>query len=278
MKKPCRIIGLLGDLHSGSDKAVCDNHPVFLKGEAQVYVPEMRSKGQKELYKLWTQMVKQFEEEEVDTLIINGDCFEETAPWDQGRSTMVSTVDVQKQMAVNLLQPLAETVDRIHVFSGTPVHESSDSRTHAELAKELEAFCKNVQFHGFIRNIRMKPTPTVFNIAHKATNAAIYTATVLDRESLFAMAAETQNKLPRFHVMVRHHLHGYLYLDNGYHHIIQGPAWKCWFPMKGAARLFGKMQPDIGYVLVKCYEDGAIEVRRKIWTSPKGFGLDVIDG
>ncbi|GAG33039.1 unnamed protein product, partial [marine sediment metagenome] len=252
--------------------------PVRLKGEEQVYVPEMRSEGQIELYKMWNVMVEDFEREHVDTLIVDGDCFEGTAPWDGGRSTMLSSIDIQRRMAYNLIQPLAQTVEKVHIFAGTPIHESRDSRTHADLAKDLRGDCSSVEFQGFLRNLELTPTGTVVNVSHKATGAMIYTATVLDRESLFMMAAEAREKLPRFHVIVRAHLHGYLYLDNGYHHIIQLPCWKAWFPFKGAARLFGKMQPDIGYVLLKCYDDGAIEIKRKIWNAPDGFGLDAVSG
>jgi len=276
--KPSRIIGMIADIHAGSRKAVCDNIPVRARGEEQSYVPEMRIKGQIELYKMWTQMEEDFEREKVDTLIINGDCFEGSAPWDGGRSTMVSSLDIQQEMAYNLLQPLAQNVEKIHIFSGTPIHESRDSKTHAALAKDLQHDCEQVHFQGFLRNLKMNPTDTVVNVSHKATGAMIYTATVLDRESLFMMAAEAREKLERFHVIVRAHLHGYLYLDNGYHHIIQLPCWKAWFPFKGAARLFGKMQPDIGYVLLKCYDDGAIEVKRRLWNAPDGFGLELAPG
>lgn len=243
-----RAIAVFSDIHAGSPYAVWPDEPIHLR-DGGGNVSALMNEGQKQLLKSWHQALAVCDEFNVDTIITLGDTIQGCNPKEGGRATMTPDMEVQKDGAELLLRDLVK--DRtLHMLSGTQYHESLDTKIHRDLAHRLEKYAKKSNYHGLLCNLRLNGTNKTINLAHKSTNAMIYTSTVMERERVFLKLAEADGKLPHIDYQFRGHLHVYYHLDTSNMHLIQCPAWMAWFPYKDSAGLYGKMQPDIGFVLL----------------------------
>jgi len=247
-----RSIALLSDVHAGSDLSVYPvKTPIYeLEGTKEKNLTLLVNGGQRLLYDHWQDFIRQCNAFRVDTVVTVGDLTDGTNPKECNKKHLMTTdLNVQTQMAVELLKPLVKN-RKYHGFSGTDYHGSKDYAVHQEITNNLKEVATEATFWSRIGNIKFTPTTKVANIAHKATGATIYPATALDRERVFLKMAEGTGKLPKIDAFIRGHLHFYFHLDYADMHIVQLPAWKAWFPMGDAVRLYGKMQPDIGGVIM----------------------------
>lgn len=255
----------IADMHSGSYYALAGENPI--RSKTGSYHPADRNKGQEEIYSRWLNMQEKMEEFQVDTVFLDGDICDGCNPKERGKGEMTTDMDIQLNMAIDLLEPVVEN-KVVHTFSGSPYHQSIDFSTHNALATRLESVAKSSTYHGVIGNLRMKPSKKVFNVAHKASNAMLYTSTMLDREHIYMKYAEAMGKLPKIDYVFRAHLHHYRHLDFGFMHVLQIPCWKAWYPIKKSTRLYGRMQPDIGFVIVLIDDEEHSFVIEFIWNAP----------
>ena len=211
----------------------------------------MRNSGQEIIWRAWKMFADVCNKWDVDTVINLADACSGINWAEGGRDTYDTSLEVQMDAAVEALKLLVK--DRVyHGISGSAYHESRDTQIHRTIARRMESECgaSESHFHGVIANLALKHTNRTMNVAHKATNAQIYRASIMDRETFFMRLAEAEGKLHHFDYIVRGHLHTYFHLDISDQHIIQNPCWQAYYTIKGSTRLYGRMQPDIGGVIL----------------------------
>lgn len=242
-----RSIAFFSDIHVGSVYAPWPDSPVYSPQKGNL--SKSMNPGQRQLLKNWKEAMGVCNEFAVDTVCFLGDTIQGCNPKEGGRDCVTPDMEIQKDATEILLEDLVR--DRIiHVLSGTLYHESIDSRIHKDLNTRFQKYAKASTYHGPIANLKLKGTGKTINLAHKSTNAMIYTSTIMDRERIFLKMAEADGRLPRINYQFRGHLHIYYHLDTPSMHLIQNPGWMSWFPYKDSAGLYGKTQPDIGFVLL----------------------------
>jgi len=266
MTEQIRSFLLLSDMHAGSPYAVCDELgiPVKVGDEVNWVFPNQK---QLELYKIWRFMQRMADEFNVDTVVNLADAVDGVNYYEGGRRLMTAEIDAQRELAARLLNPVVK--DRTYVgCSGTPYHQSRDSQTHNDLSKDLKDSAKKTVFVGVVGILTVPEVNKKILISHQASNAMLYTATMLDRELIYQKVAEANKQLPEIHYRITGHLHKCMHLDNGYQHYIQLPCWKTWYPIKGSTRLIGRMQTDIGFTILTFDEAGRSTVKNFVWPSP----------
>lgn len=261
-----RVIALISDTHVLSDFALCPDG--VINEETGKNISAMRSAGQLQLFKYWNDFVNVCNFWGVDMVIHVGDAIQGCNPKNAGRNTLDPDIDVQTDACVSLLEPLVKNRS-FHCVSGSLYHESVDSKIHYRLCKDLKGIASRSEYHGAVYNSRIKGTNKVINVAHCSTGAAIYRSTILDREALFLKVAEAEGRFEwKTTIMIRGHLHCFLHLDNGNTHMIQVPGWQAWYPLRDKVRLYGKMQPDIGGVILFIDDDSRLTLHHYLYPCP----------
>lgn len=243
-----RSVAFFSDTHALSDYALVPRTKIYNKKGNDVTASI--SKGQKQIQHYWYDLAiptcKSFK---VDTIIHFGDAIQGCNPKEGGIDVMTANLDLQVDAIEELMKPLVKK--RIyHQLSGTKYHEALNVRIHRELARRLEPITKESHFQGKFANIHLVGTEKVLNCAHAATSALIYPATVIDRELTFVKVAVAEGRVPRPDYVVRGHLHRYMHLDYPDIHGVQLPGWMAWYPLGDKVRLYGRTQPDIGFVIL----------------------------
>jgi len=260
-----RVLGVFADVHAGTYLAVAGENRV--KTHGGLYDPRMRNEGQLEIYGRWAQALEVCDEFDVDTVLLLGDLTDGTNRVESGYGQISTDLEMQKDMALDLLKPLCE--DRVvHVTNGSIYHESMDTKIHRQIAHRLEDGAEEVHFHGFAASLDLKGTDKNFIFGHEWTSAMLYTATMLDREHIYMKYAEALGKIPHFDYALGGHLHKFYHIDTGFMHLICVPGWKSWYPYKGKLRLYGRMQPDIGFVIIIIDDKNRSYVKPFVWNAP----------
>jgi len=114
------------------------------------------------------------------------------------------------------------------------------------------------QWKGMVSVGCFEPSEIVFHIFHGTGGGTIYRATAMDRENLFINASVAIGKIPRITAIVRAHKHFHLYMEQNGQYMLQIPCWSAWVPNKIYARLYGRMQPDIGACILQITDDERI--------------------
>lgn len=265
-KKFKRVVALISDTHALSDFGLCPDG--LYNDETGKNISAMRSKGQLQLLEYWNDFVKKCKYWGVDTIFHLGDAIQGCNPKNAGRYTLDPDMDTQITGIVKLLEPLVKGKD-FHCVSGSLYHESVDNKVHKQICKDLQGIAKNSEYHGAVYNGEIIGTGKIINAAHCSTGAAIYRSTILDREALFVKVAEAEGRLEwNTTIIARGHLHCFLHLDNGKTHMIQVPGWQTWYPLKDKVRLYGKMQPDIGGIILFFDEEGRTTLHHYLYPCP----------
>lgn len=262
----------LADVHAGSVYSVAGENEIRLKNDTAVYSPYMRNKGQLEIYRRWLQMLDVADEFGVDSIFLVGDIGDGCNPKERGKGEMTTDMDLQRLMAVDLLNPLCKG-RTVHTFSGSPYHQSIDMSFHGALADDLRDVAKESRFHGVLGSIKLRGTEKTFVVSHKVSNAMLYTATMLDREHIYMKYREAIDPdFPKVDYKISAHLHHYRHLDFGFMHTVQLPCWKTWYPIQKSTALYGKVQPDIGFVIILIDDMNRSFVLPFTWPAPKIVG------
>jgi len=261
-----RSVACFSDMYVGCYYSLAPEDEVKISKEF-TYNPETRNAGQRVLNQYYSDALKLCDRFEVDTVFLLGDLVDGFSPNERGPSMVNNNINAQEEMLLNLLEPLVK--DRqTHLVCGSQYHESKEYSVYSSIAKSIKPWAKEVFNHQVIGNIRLSPTDKVFNIAHESTSAMLYTATILDREHTYIKYAEAMGKLPKIDHYIRGHLHKFYHIDTGYMHLIQVPAWKTWYPIRNKTGLYGRMQSDIGFVIIMLDEKGRSYFKNFVWNAP----------
>jgi hypothetical protein len=240
MNKFKRVIAFVSDLHIGGRYALCP--PKYLTREG---VGLKHSKEQKKIWNFWLTYCKECDNNNVDTVVIVGDTVHGQNPAERGIMLLTPDVDEQKEMAIECLKPLVRK-RQLCMFPGSSYHSSI-------LGSALERDICNVlygEWEGAIANLVFEPSKKVFNISHGQSAAYIYREMLMGREALHIKWAESLRKIPNIDVIVRGHWHHFIYFHENRLHMIQLPGWMAYEPSRVYLKSYGKMQPDIGGVIV----------------------------
>jgi len=252
-------------MHVGSRHAVFpDNFYSGLEGNLLGL-----NKGQKMLLEYWEDFVEKCEKNRVDTVVLDGDIIHAQNRAEYGRYTMTTNLDEQVDAAYRLLRPLCDERDT-YVFDATGYHESLDSRLHKALADRLGA-----KYMGALADLIFSDRR--FQITHGTGGASIYRETKMGRDGFFMKWAEGMEKLPRTDVLVKGHFHEFIHIHAKKQHLIQLPCWQTFVPWQGALSNIGRMQPDIGGVIVFIDEDARIRVWHFLYEPVPRIGIKEIE-
>ena len=261
-----RSILVVGDIHGGSPYSVCDEEGITVPyGNESIEIKP--NKGQLELYEKWKYMEEAAEEFNVDTVIDLADAMDGVDYYNSGQGVMTSVLDSQVELTTRLYKPIVK--NRVFVgCSGSPYHQSRDTKLHLRLSEKLEKYAKSTTFVGVAGLLTVPEVDKKLLIAHKSSNAMLYTATMLDRELIYQKVSEANRQLPEIDYRITAHLHKAMYLDNGRQHYLQSPCWKSWYPIKGSTKLIGRMQTDIGFSIIEFDSTGRSSTKLFVWNSP----------
>jgi len=261
-----RVVAFVADTHVGSRFAIFPPNVISNEGND---LSAMRNPGQVQLYEYWTEWEKICDSWGVDTVILLGDIIQGNNPVGRGIGTITPDLDEQKQAAIVLLSKIC-TNRIVHCLSGTPYHESIDTRIHYDLTNELRSVAKEAHFHGLMANIKLKGTNRILNLAHGVSGASIYRTTLMDREALFEAAAYGLGDLDFLpDIVIRAHWHRFIHIHLPNQHILQVPGWCAWFPYKNTIRLYGKLQPHIGGVILFIDDRDRIMIHHYLFKPPR---------
>ena len=239
MDKPKRVIALISDTHVGSKYALWP--PEFTCEEGNVL---KANKGQQQIYDYWVDFNRQCDACKVDTVLHLGDALHGTNRKQFGQNLMTSELDIQMDAAEQLLRMIKKDREFL-IISGSGYHESLDVKIHKQLARRLDG-----KFCGAMCNWSITGTNRKMNFAHGGSGAVIYRSTVIDRELNQMLQAQALDKLPKVDIVARGHWHTFIHLHLAKQHGVQVPCWAAWMPDKPYLRSYGKMQPDIGGVIM----------------------------
>ncbi len=261
-----RSVLVVGDIHGGSPYSVCDEEGIALPfGNEVNYVTP--SEGQLELYEHWKYMIEIADILNVDTVIDLADAVDGVDYYNSGQGVMTSILDSQLELTTRLYKPVVKG-RRFIGCSGSPYHQSRDMKIHKQLASNLSKYADSTEFVGSAGILTIEEIDKKLLIAHKASNAMLYTATMLDRELTYQKVAEANEQLPGIDYRITAHLHKAMHLDNGRQHYIQNPCWKSWYPIKNSTQLIGRRQTDIGWAVIMFDEEGRSTVKLFVYNSP----------
>lgn len=259
-----RRIGLIADLHAGSNYGLCP--PGFKNTSGN----EIRlNKGQRVLWEWWLECRDIFIAKKVDTIICDGDTVQGQNWIERGVKVLTTDMDEQIDMGKAALAPLFKipTLERIHFIQGSKYHVGMpglriEKRICKELNRENPVRCT---WWGLIANIKFKGTAHRAHVIHGASSSLIYRSTNIDRRNLFLNAAAGTGKLPKFTFMIRAHWHWAAYLLINGQHNIQIPCFCLFIPWQGVVEGYAKYQPDIGVTIITIYDDeyeeDAVDIR-----------------
>jgi len=262
-----RSIAFISDLHIGSRYAICPDK--FKTSEGVWLIP---SHGQATLNDGFKAFIKKCNEMKVDTVVVNGDTLDGQNIAENGMGLSTSNLDEQVDMAIEVLRPILNG-KKLLMLSGSGYHKSvRGMNPEKAVCDDLGQYCQSSTWLGPVANIRFSPSKKVFNIHHGYTGSVIYREMVLAREGLFTKWAEGSGKLPRIDVVVRGHLHNFIYIHENDLHLLQLPCWKAFEPSKITLKLYAKMQPDIGGCIVLIDNNDRMVVHHYLYSCPAIVG------
>ena len=253
-----RSLGLLSDMHVGSTVAIWPKE--YGTPEGTII---KASKGQLMLLDYWKEVAKTFKEYEVDTILLNGDLIEGLNRKENGKGLMASNLNFQAEACVELLDDMIPSKKtKVWVFSGSTYHESYDCEFHESIADLLKQRYPRTEYMGAMKNIKLHGTGVTMNIQHGYGGGSMYRATKMDREAMFINLAESNNKLDgKIDVIIRGHLHYFACLQM-VKTSIQLPCWKAFEASKIFLPNYGRMQPDIGGVVMLVDKQNSVMVKQ----------------
>lgn len=264
-----RSIGMVADLHGGCNYGLCP--PGFKNDEGN----EIRlNKGQKVLWDHYMYVRKQFGEEEIDSLVVDGDITQGQNIAERGVKCFTTDMDEQIKLSIFNLHPMLSipTVKKAIFIQGSQYHvgmRGLQVERQVYRAINRDPAYPKAEWAGLFGNIKFVGTPHRMHIIHGKGITRLYRSQYLDKRNLYLNAAAGVGKLPYFSIQVRAHDHYFEYIEINGQHLIQIPCFCLLIPWQGIVENYARFQPDIGGVLLQIMEDDSIRVKAYILDSTK---------
>jgi len=250
-----RVIAFVSDLHVFSRYGL--NPPRFFSREG---IDFEIGEEQRKIYDFWIEFCKVCDSMKVDTVFVVGDLLHGQNVIERGAQLISPNLDEQEDAAKEILHPIVYGIKKgmkrrkLYAVAGSHYHISTPG--HNPEKDVIESL--GGTFFGNIVNMIFPPSNRVFNISHGVSSAYIYRETLLGREGTFIREAQALGKIPKIDCFVRGHWHSYIHIHEKKLHMIQLPGWVAYEPSKPFLRSYGRMQGDIGGVIVILDEDDRI--------------------
>lgn len=257
-----RKIAFVSDLHVFSRYAI---FPPFFVTEQGMKIE--CSEAQAEIYDHWLEFCDICNRENVDTVVMNGDCIHGQNPIERGNLLVSPNLNEQIDVGTQILKLLVFGKDykrKLLMFSGSGYHKSTPANDPEKgICDKLDGI-----WMGAIANIKFAPSNRVFNIQHGESAAYIYREMLLGRELLFLKYAEALGKIPHIDIKIQGHWHNFIHIHEHKLHMVQLPCWMAFEPSRIYLKSYGKMQSDIGGVIISLDEVDRIHVWHYLWNPP----------
>jgi hypothetical protein len=205
--------------------------------------------GQRYLWQCWKHFAGIVKN--ADLVAINADIIDGKQYKSKGTGIITSDMSEQAEIAEECLETFFDICKpkKIIRTSGSNYHEGFDGALK-HLDEHFEIPKCRVGTHGQPFDIELEDG-IILNIKHTPEgSAALYLATVQDRETIWATIAETRQGLPEAHILVRSHLHTSSRFEGcGKRHILT-PAWQLQTPYASIKRYY-RWQPCIGGIVLQ---------------------------
>jgi hypothetical protein len=257
MKSVSAAVTLVSDLHCGSMLGIvnCDEG-VSLDEDDNGYRP---SKGQRWLWQCWLDFIQRAKENAKGRrhyLILNGDLVDGQVK----NSNQVITADmtIQRQIALDVIDPLAQTADRIFVIRGTEAHTGLSAREEEAIARDLESVEKSGKKISSWWELRAEIGGVTFDVTHHVSGGGRAwtmgnTANRVAAEAMF-VAAQRDERAPD--LVFRSHIHKYQ--DSGANFRARAIILPAWQLRTAYAHRINASIADVGGVLAQTAQ-GRIE-------------------
>jgi hypothetical protein len=242
--RPKRIIALLGDTHTGSRYAIFPPNYKTKQGNLLNI-----NRAQAKLYEYWQDMKRVFNELKVDTIMHFGDHIEGSNRKELGRFLLANEQEDQKEAITQLMSEIVVGRNYYSV-TGSGYHHSLDTDVTEHIAEKLKGKCKKVINFGGVVNMKIEGTSRVMHASHGESAAMLYRTMIMDREGLYHLAAQAEEKIPKADIIAHGHLHSFVHLHMRHQHLIGVPAWKMFTPDRIHLKIYPKFQPDIGFIIL----------------------------
>jgi len=242
------IVAVVADVQVGHEAALWPDG----------FLNHINHKWQKVLMQYWEDCWSCEDARNAEFVINLAESIEGNNRKDAGRHLVDVNLNHQKDAFVDLIKDYAK--DRKYIgVDGSAYHNGLDYNVEEEIAKDVGG-----EFYGSIANLKFKKTGHVIFATHKAGDAFIYKAQMLDRSSLYFSAIKSKLEEDPDMLLYGHH-HQYFRTDTVSRINVIAPTWKFWHPIKGAAK-FPQTQPTIGSIFLKLPDNrGQIEIVKKTY-------------
>lgn len=235
-----RTIACISDLHIGSRYAIFPEE--FKTKEGNILRP---SEGQMKILEYFVRFNEICYEKGVDTVLLLGDLVHGQNVIEMGTGLVTVDMDEQVELCCSVLDIICKG-RKVAGVSGSRYHRSlRGHNVERDIIKHLGG-----KYLGRVANLRFAPSKRVFNISHGESAAYIYREMLLGREITFTKASEALGKVKKIDAFLRGHWHQFIHLHEKKVHFIQVPGWMAFEPSKPYLVSYGKMQPDIGGVII----------------------------
>lgn len=259
-EKPLYRVLLAGDLHCG--------HLAGLTPPAYRINPD--SPTQRRFYDLqketWEWYIQQIQGLRPFTHAVwNGDLIEGKGPRSGSTELITADRNLQCDMAVEAIGVVGAKTNV--VVYGTPSHVGDQEDFEYNIAKELDAV--------LLDNDLLEIGGVVMNIRHKIGSSSVPygAATPLLRDALWSDLWSALEDNPKTDLVVRSHVHTFVYTNDGFRQAIILPA------LMGAASKYGTRQCSkvvhYGFAYADIYADGSFNVNPVIY-SPESQRRQII--
>ena len=227
-----RRVLILSDSHCGHRVGLCP--PKF----QNMYPDKRYNDIQKELWDAYVKMIAPLKP--IDTLIINGDCIDGDGRRSGGTELITTDRNVQVDMFIEAISIIGSK--KIIMTYGTPYHTGENEDFELQIAKLIDA--DRIGSHEWI-----DINGLVFDIKHFVSNSTIpYSkGTSILKDRLWNVIwNEMEESQPKADVIVRSHLHSFIYVGGSNYLCIVTPA------LQGAGSKFGarKCSQTVDYGIV----------------------------
>lgn len=233
---------LLDSTHSGSRYALAP--PTWELPGGGMY---SANKVQLYLWDCWSRMLDLLPER-LNAVIHLGDVIEGEDRNNAGIEQFLTHPSQQKDLAVDLMEPLRKRADEFYMIYGTPYHDSKASQAVREIAEALGA-TPHVSKELATWHMRWSIGGVDFDCAHHTSTPVVYRGTPLEREGIFAALAQQSEGRKNHLIVARGHNHYCEILSHRNTDLIAVPCWQAQTPYM-VRKSPNRMKPSIGAVLV----------------------------
>lgn len=254
------VIAVVSDLHVGHVAGLLP--PRFIRSDGS---PAVMNKGQQWLWQQWEAFGREAARFEPDVLVVNGDVVDGGQHRQGGAELCLPVLEDQAQAAVECLARLARVlgVKRIFGVQGTEYHDGRAAAFAERVYERLGASRYKGDGDGrWSREVlQLKAGRAVIHFAH---HIGVGRASVLDRESLWALEAGASCT-----AIVRSHVHRYAMVEDRRRKVITTPCWQLQTRFMRKHGVF-RMRPDIGgIILIPDRKTGEVVVKRWLYELPE---------